>query len=78
MRWGFRVSLWGKTFTDKNLASWIVERLELEVGDPRRGVSPGLGALSEVIMRCGCRLLLERIGRSLNYLREGLPNTNAK
>jgi 16S rRNA (adenine1518-N6/adenine1519-N6)-dimethyltransferase len=56
---------------DKNLASWIVERLEIESGDHVVEVGSGLGALTEEILRCGVSAtLLEKDRAFAHYLRE--------
>jgi 16S rRNA (adenine1518-N6/adenine1519-N6)-dimethyltransferase len=56
---------------DKNLAAWIVERLEIESGNHIVEVGPGLGALTEEILRHGVSAtLLEKDRAFARYLRE--------
>jgi 16S rRNA (adenine1518-N6/adenine1519-N6)-dimethyltransferase len=56
---------------DRNLASWIVEKLEIESGDHVVEVGPGLGALTEEILRRGVSAtLLEKDRAFSQYLRE--------
>jgi 16S rRNA (adenine1518-N6/adenine1519-N6)-dimethyltransferase len=70
-----RKSLGQNFLHDKNLASWIVEKLEIEVGDTVLEVGPGLGALTEEIMRCGVSAtLLEKDRAFTKYLRERFQN----
>jgi len=60
---------------DKNLAAWIVEKLEIEVGDRVVEIGPGLGALTEEIMRCRVSAtLLEKDRAFAKYLRERFDN----
>jgi 16S rRNA (adenine1518-N6/adenine1519-N6)-dimethyltransferase len=62
---------------DKNLASWIVEKLEIEPGDHVVEIGPGLGALTEEIMRCGVSTtLLEKDRAFAKYLREKFDRPN--
>jgi 16S rRNA (adenine1518-N6/adenine1519-N6)-dimethyltransferase len=66
-----RKSLGQNFLHDNNLASWIVEKLEIEVGDRVLEIGPGLGALTEEIMRCGVSAtLLEKDRAFAKYLRE--------
>jgi len=66
-----RKSLGQNFLHDKNLASWIVEKLEIESGDHVVEVGPGLGALTQEIMRCGVSAtLLEKDRAFAKYLRE--------
>jgi 16S rRNA (adenine1518-N6/adenine1519-N6)-dimethyltransferase len=66
-----RKSLGQNFLHDKNLASWIVEKLEIEVGERVVEIGPGLGALTEEIMRCGVSAtLLEKDRAFSKYLRE--------
>jgi 16S rRNA (adenine1518-N6/adenine1519-N6)-dimethyltransferase len=70
-----RKSLGQNFLHDKNLASWIVGKLEIEVGDHVLEVGPGLGALTEEIMRCGVSAtLLEKDRAFAKYLRERFQN----
>jgi 16S rRNA (adenine1518-N6/adenine1519-N6)-dimethyltransferase len=66
-----RKSLGQNFLHDKNLAAWIVEKLEIESGDHVVEVGPGLGALTQEIMRCGVSAtLLEKDRAFAKYLRE--------
>jgi len=66
-----RKSLGQNFLHDKNLASWIVEKLEIEPGDHVVEIGPGLGALTQEIMRCGVSAtLLEKDRAFAKYLRE--------
>jgi 16S rRNA (adenine1518-N6/adenine1519-N6)-dimethyltransferase len=62
---------------DKNLASWIVEKLEIDPGDHVVEIGPGLGALTEEIMRYGVSTtLLEKDRAFAKYLREKFERPN--
>jgi 16S rRNA (adenine1518-N6/adenine1519-N6)-dimethyltransferase len=66
-----RKSLGQNFLHDQNLAAWIVEKLEIESGDHVVEVGPGLGALTQEIMRCGVSAtLLEKDRAFAKYLRE--------
>ena len=66
-----RKSLGQNFLHDKNLASWIVEKLEIEPGDHVIEIGPGLGALTQEIMRYGVSAtLLEKDRAFARYLRE--------
>jgi 16S rRNA (adenine1518-N6/adenine1519-N6)-dimethyltransferase len=66
-----RKSLGQNFLHDKNLASWIVGQLEIEVGDQIVEIGPGLGALTEEIIRCRVSAtLLEKDRAFAKYLRE--------
>ena len=66
-----RKSLGQNFLHDQNLASWIVEKLEIASGDHVVEIGPGLGALTEEIMRCGVSAtLLEKDRAFAKYLRE--------
>jgi 16S rRNA (adenine1518-N6/adenine1519-N6)-dimethyltransferase len=66
-----RKSLGQNFLHDRNLASWIVEKLEIESGDHVVEIGPGLGALTREIMRCGVSAtLLEKDRAFAKYLRE--------
>jgi 16S rRNA (adenine1518-N6/adenine1519-N6)-dimethyltransferase len=66
-----RKSLGQNFLHDQNLASWIVEKLEIEAGDRVVEIGPGLGALTEEIMHCGVSAtLLEKDRAFAKYLRE--------
>jgi len=70
-----RKSLGQNFLHDKNLASWIVEKLEIEAGDRIVEIGPGLGALTEEIMRCRVSAtLLEKDRAFAKYLRERFDN----
>ncbi|HEY0370339.1 MAG TPA: 16S rRNA (adenine(1518)-N(6)/adenine(1519)-N(6))-dimethyltransferase RsmA [Chthoniobacterales bacterium] len=59
---------------DQNLARWIVARAELSPDDYVVEVGPGLGALTEVILDSGARVLaIEKDARLADFLRERLP-----
>jgi 16S rRNA (adenine1518-N6/adenine1519-N6)-dimethyltransferase len=66
-----RKSLGQNFLHDKNLASWIVEKLEIEAGDQVVEIGPGLGALTEEILRYRVSAtLLEKDRAFAKYLRE--------
>jgi 16S rRNA (adenine1518-N6/adenine1519-N6)-dimethyltransferase len=66
-----RKSLGQNFLHDKNLASWIVEKLEIEAGDQVVEIGPGLGALTEEILRHRVSAtLLEKDRAFAKYLRE--------
>ena len=70
-----RKSLGQNFLHDKNLASWIVEKLEIEAGDRIVEIGPGLGALTEEIMRRRVSAtLLEKDRAFAKYLRERFDN----
>lgn len=72
-----RKSLGQNFLHDKNLANWIVEKLEIESGDYVVEVGPGLGALTQEIMRCGVSVtLLEKDRAFAGYLREKFDGPN--
>ena len=74
-----RKSLGQNFLHDKNLASWIVDRLEIEAGDRVVEIGPGLGALTEEIMRCGVSAtLLEKDRAFAKYLRERFAGANVE
>jgi len=59
---------------DRNLAQWIVARAELTPGDYVVEVGPGLGALTEVVLASGARVLgIEKDARLARFLRERFP-----
>src|SRR4029077_2059018 len=62
----------GQTFLhDTNLARWIVSRLGIESGDHVVEIGPGLGALTELLVRDGVSLtLIEKDRRMVEWLRE--------
>jgi 16S rRNA (adenine1518-N6/adenine1519-N6)-dimethyltransferase len=66
-----RKSLGQNFLHDKNLANWIVEKLEVESGDHVVEIGPGLGALTEKIIRSGVSAtLLEKDRAFARYLRQ--------
>ena len=70
-----RKSLGQNFLHDKNLASWIVEKLEIQARDRIVEIGPGLGALTEEIMRCRVSAtLLEKDRAFAKYLRERFDN----
>ena len=70
-----RKSLGQSFLHDQNLASWIVEKLEIEAGDRVVEIGPGLGALTEEIMHYGVSAtLLEKDRAFAKYLRERFDN----
>jgi 16S rRNA (adenine1518-N6/adenine1519-N6)-dimethyltransferase len=72
-----RKSLGQNFLHDKNLAAWIVEKLDIESGDHVVEIGPGLGALTEEIMRCGVSAtLLEKDRAFAKYLREKFDSPN--
>jgi 16S rRNA (adenine1518-N6/adenine1519-N6)-dimethyltransferase len=59
---------------DQNLASWIVDQLELQAGEPWVELGPGLGALTEFAAAKSVNgLLIEKDGRLVDYLRAQFP-----
>ena len=65
-----RKSLGQNFLHDKNLASWIVGKLEIEPQDHVLEIGSGLGALTQEIMRCGVSAtLLEKDRAFAQYLR---------
>lgn len=59
---------------DQNLARWIVQRAELSPDDYVVEVGPGLGALTEVALESGARVLaIEKDARLATFLRERFP-----
>lgn len=74
-----RKSLGQNFLHDKNLASWIVGKLEIEVGDRVLEIGPGLGALTEEIMRCRVSAtLLEKDRAFAKYLRDRFDRTHVE
>jgi 16S rRNA (adenine1518-N6/adenine1519-N6)-dimethyltransferase len=72
-----RKSLGQNFLHDKNLASWIVEKLEIDSGDHVVEVGPGLGALTEEILRRRVSAtLLEKDRAFAKYLREKFARPN--
>lgn len=56
---------------DQNLARWIVAQAEVTRGDYVVEIGPGLGALTEVVLGAGARVLaIEKDARLANFLRE--------
>ena len=72
-----RKSLGQNFLHDKNLACWIVEKLEIESGDHVVEIGPGLGALTQEILHCGVSAtLLEKDRAFAKYLREKFDSPN--
>ena len=66
-----RRSLGQNFLHDTNLARWIVAQLGIESGDHIVEIGPGLGALTELLVRDGVSLtLVEKDGRMVEWLRE--------
>jgi 16S rRNA (adenine1518-N6/adenine1519-N6)-dimethyltransferase len=66
-----RRSLGQNFLHDTNLARWIVAQLGIESGDHIVEIGPGLGALTELLMRDSVSLtLVEKDGRMVEWLRE--------
>lgn len=60
---------------DQNLARWIVDQAELTADDYVVEIGPGLGALTELMLEKGARVLaLEKDTRLANFLRTRLPH----
>ncbi len=60
---------------DQNLARWIVDQADLKPEDFVLEIGPGLGALTELILKKGPRLLaIEKDTRLSNFLRERLSD----
>ena len=60
---------------DQNLARWIVDQAELTSDDYVVEIGPGLGALTEVMLEKGARVLaLEKDTRLANFLRARLQH----
>jgi 16S rRNA (adenine1518-N6/adenine1519-N6)-dimethyltransferase len=56
---------------DRNLARWIVERADLSSDDYVVEIGPGLGALTELILESGARVLaIEKDQRLVEFLRK--------
>jgi 16S rRNA (adenine1518-N6/adenine1519-N6)-dimethyltransferase len=61
---------------DQNLARWIIDQAELTPDDYVVEIGPGLGALTEIILEKGARVLaLEKDTRLANFLRQRLPHS---
>jgi 16S rRNA (adenine1518-N6/adenine1519-N6)-dimethyltransferase len=66
-----RRSLGQNFLHDTNLARWIVAQLGIESGDHIVEIGPGLGALTELLVREGVSItLIEKDGRMVEWLRE--------
>jgi 16S rRNA (adenine1518-N6/adenine1519-N6)-dimethyltransferase len=64
---------------DGNLARWIVEHAELTPEDYVVEIGPGLGALTELALARGVRLLaIEKDARLVNFLREKFSDGRLK
>jgi 16S rRNA (adenine1518-N6/adenine1519-N6)-dimethyltransferase len=72
-----RKSLGQNFLHDKNLARWIVEKLEIKSGDHIVEIGPGLGALTQEITQYGVSAtLLEKDRAFVKYLRERFEGPN--
>ena len=64
---------------DQNLARWIVGRAEITSGDYVVEIGPGLGALTELIVERGARVLaIEKDRRLANFLQQRFPKSSAE
>jgi 16S rRNA (adenine1518-N6/adenine1519-N6)-dimethyltransferase len=64
---------------DHNLARWIVEKAEVTSDDYVVEIGPGLGALTELILDRGARVLaIEKDRRLANFLRQHFPGSRLK
>ena len=60
---------------DQNLARWIVDQAEVTPEDYVVEIGPGLGALTELMLQKGARVLaLEKDTRLANFLRARVPH----
>ena len=58
---------------DQNLARWIVDQADITPDDYVVEIGPGLGALTELVLKRGARILaVEKDTRLANFLREHL------
>jgi 16S rRNA (adenine1518-N6/adenine1519-N6)-dimethyltransferase len=74
-----RKSLGQNFLHDQNLASWIVEKLEISKVDHVVEIGAGLGALTEEILRCGVSAtLLEKDCAFAKYLREKFESSTVE
>ncbi|HEY2138515.1 MAG TPA: 16S rRNA (adenine(1518)-N(6)/adenine(1519)-N(6))-dimethyltransferase RsmA, partial [Chthoniobacterales bacterium] len=56
---------------DRNLARWIIDRADLSSDDYVVEIGPGLGALTELILESGARVLaIEKDQRLVNFLQQ--------
>ena len=59
---------------DQNVARWIVEQAQISAGDDVVEIGPGLGALTEMAIAKGARVLaLEKDARLAQFLKAHLP-----
>ena len=64
---------------DQNLARWIVQQAQISAEDFVLEIGPGLGALSDEILRRGARLLaLEKDARLVDFLREKFSDSKCE
>ena len=64
---------------DHNLARWIVEKAEITSNDYVVEIGPGLGALTELILDRGARVLaIEKDRRLANFLQQRFPESRLK
>jgi 16S rRNA (adenine1518-N6/adenine1519-N6)-dimethyltransferase len=74
-----RKSLGQNLLHDKNVARWIVEKLEIRSQDHVVEIGPGLGALTQEITSCGVSTtLLEKDRAFAKYLREKFGGTRVE
>ena len=64
----------GQNFmTDRNVAAWIVEQLDIQPGDTVIEIGPGMGALTEHLVREAARFFLLEKDDQLELLFNGQP-----
>jgi 16S rRNA (adenine1518-N6/adenine1519-N6)-dimethyltransferase len=64
---------------DRNLARWIVDQAQITSEDYVLEIGPGLGALTEVLLEKGARVLaIEKDSRLANFLRERFTHERLK
>src|SRR5216684_188038 len=64
---------------DQNLAHWIINQAELTADDYVVEIGPGLGALTELLLEKGARVLaIEKDARLANFLRERFAHERLK
>src|SRR5919108_5473585 len=60
---------------DRNLARWIIDQAEIDAQDYVVEIGPGLGALTELALERGARVLaIEKDKRLADFLRERFRN----
>ncbi len=66
-----RQSLGQNFLHDQNLARWIVSQLDIQPGDHLVEIGPGLGALTEYLVRPECQVtVIEKDGTMVRWLEE--------